>query len=639
MKTTNLRFVISIAALGLASTWLSSCNDSRSVAGTSDDPNQITASIEGVVEKGPFVKGTTVTLYELNPETFAQTGKTFTGTVDGDDGSFSIGKVELDSRYVLVEASGYYWNELYGLKSTNPLSLKAVAKVGKDGKININVGTHITHKRILSLVENGMDFDKAKSQAEREVAEAFFGDKSGTAFENASIIDNEKLLALSVIMLLTGPEPDVTEMIASLTAGLTDDLLVKLADKAALRYNEYAYARRFMGQHFPDASIGYFEHYIIAFWQKVYGLGECNRDKSGVLDTVRAEKSENAGKVLICKEFEQESGVYLWLSASGVEQNTFGLEPVEDGHLVRSEADSTVAYVYDNGKWREANASEIFVGMGCVKSLDGTLVQKDGDGSKCNWTYCIEAVNGFRSDGSYVMPDSQGFICNLGHQPTWVAATIFDYTKDAFFNPDVEYGSVTDERDGRTYRTVNIAGMTWMAENLTYATNGADCKDSLSIGCVYEWYMVMNVAKNDSVVENTRGICMEGWHVPDTTEWRALLNEYSLADLKSSVKWRDGSNKSGFSVVPFDSYVNHGLVTINSIWLPYADFFAANYDVGTHFMGGDRFTYGYGTSFENTEAVITSMVQKEKSVSRYTKGLLRCVKDYNLLEQSTNIGE
>ncbi|WP_178348771.1 hypothetical protein [Fibrobacter sp. UWR3] len=118
-----------------------------------------------------------------------------------------------------------------------------------------------------------------------------------------------------------------------------------------------------------------------------------------------------------------------------------------------------------------------------------------------------------------------------------------------------------------------------------------------------------------------------------------MLNEYSLADLKSSVKWRDGSNKSGFSVVPFDSYVNHGLVTINSIWLPYADFFAANYDVGTHFMGGDRFTYGYGTSFENTEAVITSMVQKEKSVSRYTKGLLRCVKDYNLLEQSTNIGE
>ncbi|MBO4436941.1 MAG: hypothetical protein J5791_08690 [Fibrobacter sp.] len=625
MKMPNLRFVFSVAALSLAAAWLSAC--SNTTAGTSDDPNQITASIKGVVEKGPFVKGTTVTLYELNPETFAQTGKTFTGTVDGDDGSFSLGKVELGSRYVLLDANGYYWNELYGLKTTNPLSLRAIAHVEKNNTLNINIGTHITHKRILALLDSGLAFDEAKAKAESEVVEAFFGEDSGMAFENASIFDNSKLLALSIIVLMVGPEPDVTEMIAGLSAGLSADLLIKLADNAAFQYNDYAYARKHMEERFPNANLGTFEEFIYRFWSDTYGLGECSKNTAGILDTVHAENSVNDGMVAICKETSDGSDVYLWRSATDLEQHTFNLEPVEDGRLIRSETDSTVAYVYDNGKWREANASEIFVGMGCIKSLDGTLVQKDGEGSKCNWIYCIEAVNGYRSDGSLVMPDSSGFICNLGNQPTWVAATIFDYTKDAFFNPDVEYGSVTDERDGRTYRTVNIAGMTWMAENLTYATNGADCKDSLSIGCVYEWYMVMNVAKNDSVVENTRGICMEGWHVPDTTEWKVLLNEYSLADLKSSVEWRDGSNKSGFSVVPFASYVNHGLVTINSIWLSYADFFASNYDVGTNIMGGGRFTYGYGASFDETEAVITSMVQKEKSVLRYTKGLLRCVKD------------
>ena len=624
MKKFDLNRLIFLAVVGIAALYTACSNMS---AGASEDPNQITASIQGVVEKGPFVKGTTVTLYELNPETFAQTGKVFTGSVDGDDGSFSLGKLELGSRYVLVEASGYYWNELYGLKSTNPLSLKAVAHVTKEGKVNINIGTHITHKRILSLVESGMDFDKAKEQAEREIVEAFFGDKAGTAFENASIFDDEKLLALSVLVLLAGPEPDVTEMIASLAAGVNDDLLVKLADKAALRYNEYAYARRFMDQHFPDASIGYFEHYIIAFWQKVYGLGECNKDKSGVLDTVRAEKSENAGKVLICKEFEPESGVYLWLSASGVEQNTFGLEPVEDGHLVRSETDSTVAYVYDNGKWREANASEIFVGMGCVKSLDGTLVQKDGDGSKCNWTYCIEAVNGYRSDGSYVMPDSQGFICNLGRQPTWVAATIFDYTKDAFFNPDVEYGSVTDERDGRTYRTVNIAGMTWMAENLTYATNGADCKDSLSIGCVYEWYMVMNVAKNDSVVENTRGICMEGWHVPDTTEWKIIVETYNGEELLSAIGWCAGRNVSGFSVVPSDYKSGAGFAyKYNETGL--ADFASATYGVGFSIMENKSTIFGYSVVFENEEFRIMRMSEEKYSNGYdYARASVRCVKN------------
>ncbi len=620
MKTTNLRFVISIAALGLASTWLSSCNDSRSVAGTSDDPNQITASIEGVVEKGPFVKGTTVTLYELNPETFAQTGKTFTGTVDGDDGSFSLGKLELGSRYVLVEASGYYWNELYGLKSTNPLSLKAVAKVGKDGKININVGTHITHKRILSLVENGMEFDKAKEQAEKEVVEAFFGDKAGTAFENASIFDDEKLLALSVIMLLTGPEPDVTEMIASLTAGLTDDLLVKLADKAALRYNEYAYARRFMGQHFPDASIGYFEHYIIAFWQKVYGLGECNKDKSGVLDTVRAEKSENAGKVLICKEFEPESGVYLWLSASGVEQNTFGLEPVEDGHLVMSETDSTVAYVYVDGQWREATDLEIKIGKACVRATRGMIVSGIAD-----------MYSGLENE----------FVCALidTSELYWKKATIRDYPKEMYFNPDVEYGSVTDKRDGRTYKTVDLAGMTWMAENLTYVIAGADCADSLSIGCRYGWNTAMDLAEEDTAESTVphKGICMDGWHVPDTTEWNNLLANVSVDDLKSIKGWPVGTatNSSGFSLVPIDYYVGAGIIYSYSS-KAYADYITANYMLVSHnFLPSSTdkmFPHGTVEAFEISHAKptlsITPPLRTPSDASnRYHFAVLRCVKD------------
>ncbi|SHG61768.1 major paralogous domain-containing protein [Fibrobacter sp. UWCM] len=642
MKTTNLRFVISIAALGLASTWLSSCNDSRSVAGTSDDPNQITASIEGVVEKGPFVKGTTVTLYELNSQTFAQTGKTFTGTVDGDDGSFSIGKVELDSRYVLVEASGYYWNELYGLKSTNPLSLKAVAKVGKDGKININVGTHITHKRILSLVENGMDFDKAKSQAEKEVVEAFFGDKAGTAFENASIFDDEKLLALSVLVLLAGPEPDVTEMIASLAAGVNDDLLVKLADKAALRYNEYAYARRFMDQHFPDASIGYFEHYIIAFWQKVYGLGECNKDKSGVLDTVRAEKSENAGKVLICKEFEPESGVYLWLSASNVEQNTFNLEPVEDGRLIRSETDSTVAYVYDNGKWREAYSSEITVGIGCVKTTNDSLVVMGRKAYRCEWKYCIETVNGFRSDGTFVMPDSTDFVCRWNNSPAWKSLGVKEFPKDYFFSKNVEYGTVTDERDGKVYRTVELAGKTWMAENLSY---GVLCSIDSSYGCFYKWRPAMDIPENDSIVigDVHQGICMKGWHVPDSTEWVTLLSEYELAGLKSEIGWLDGTNETGFSVIPTsydcqefrDAYSNTPVETHAC-----SDFIVARSREGVLPLSNNEKTYyGVMAAFDVDGTSIKTMAQISKSSSRGTKAVLRCVKDYNLLEQSTNIGE
>jgi len=34
-----------------------------------------------------------------------------------------------------------------------------------------------------------------------------------------------------------------------------------------------------------------------------------------------------------------------------------------------------------------------------------------------------------------------------------------------------KYGSFTDPRDGNTYRTVELAGQIWMAENIRYASD------------------------------------------------------------------------------------------------------------------------------------------------------------------------
>ena len=620
MKKFSLNRSILLAVAGLAAICLLAC--SNTTAGTSDDPNQITASIKGVVEKGPFVKGTTVTLYELNPETFAQTGKVFTGSVDGDDGSFSLGKVELGSRYALVEASGYYWNELYGMKTTNPLSLKAVVHIEKNSTININVGTHITHKRILSLVESGMDFDKAKAKAESEVVEAFFGENTGLSFDDASIFDDDMLLALSIIVLMSGPEPDVTETIANLASGVTPELLLKLADKAAFRYAEYAYARNNMEKLFPDATIGHFEKFIYIFWQRAYGLGECSKERAGALDTVHAENSVNDGKPVICKEVILGSEMYVWRIASDVEENTAYLEPMEDGKLVISEVDSSVAYVYDNGAWRNANGGEVSVGRGCVKSLKDSIVEKDGYAYKCDWIYCIETVNGYRSDGTLVMPDSMGFVCqHPGREPLWTKASILDYEKESFFNAELKYGTVTDERDDHVYKTVEIDGNVWMAENLALLAADADCSNTKKLGCVYSWRVAMVFTAKDTVESGVvyRGLCMEGWHIPDTTEWNSLLEKHDVNSLKSVPGWKGSTNETGFSAVPTlptstPSYV--GYVAANSGMYPESGLSVA-----------PSGPYGYAFVIDSVSAYVKSMTQFSKYEAGFFQASVRCVKD------------
>lgn len=597
-------------ALAFAVLCLSAC--SNMFAGTSDDPNQVTASIKGVVEKGPFVKGTTVTLYELNPETFAQTGKVFTGSVDGDDGSFSLGKVELGSQYVLLEASGYYWNELWGENTENTLSLKAMARVSGNSKININIGTHITHKRILSLIESGMDFDEAKTQAESELVKAIFGDDSGVAFENASIFDNDKLLALSVMVLLAGPTSAVTEMIADLTAGITPELLLKLADKVAFQYDSYGSARTHMKEKYPEAHIGPFQAYIYSFWQKIYGLSECSEKTAGVLDTVQAENSVNDGKILVCKELVGGSGVYLWTVATDMDISVESMEPVEDGKLVKSKTDSTVMYVYDSGRWRKAYDDEINVGVGCVETADDSLLILNRGVMRCDWMYCIQTIN---NSTTGIPLDSFNFLCNPIDRPAWKFLYVSETPKELFLNNGIEYGSVTDSRDGNIYRTVDIVGKTWMAENLAYAIEGGSCANSSSVGCKYSWNTALKFSMGDSVI-NKQGICMDGWHVPDTTEWRELIDAYALTNLVSEIGWSFGDNETGLSLVP-TSYDLKMHVSLSGA--PMSDF---------AYLLVVSSVKNYALTIEDNDAHFSAMNYSKFVQDRnYSEGVVRCVKD------------
>ena len=159
-------------------------------------------------------------------------------------------------------------------------------------------------------------------------------------------------------------------------------------------------------------------------------------------------------------------------------------------------------------------------------------------------------------------------------------------------NEVVTYGTVTDF-DGNVYKTINVNGREWMAENLNVGhfqngdqifiveeNNGWAGSILQPYSCYYD-----NIAVNACpygriynfyAVTDPRELCPVGWHVPDNGEWALLGNAFggssaaggalkTVGTLDDTGLWytpnTNATNASGFSAVPGGYRSQYGAYT------------------------------------------------------------------------------
>ncbi len=129
--------------------------------------------VEGAVQNGPFIVGSTVLINRLDEPRCSSTPSTLLAEIEDSVGSFSFETTE--SGPVQIVATGYYFSELTGQISDGQLTLKALYEVGTDTRqiAHVNILTHLINDRVLDLIADGQPtLREAITQAEDEIIAA-----------------------------------------------------------------------------------------------------------------------------------------------------------------------------------------------------------------------------------------------------------------------------------------------------------------------------------------------------------------------------------------------------------------------------------------------------------------------------------
>jgi hypothetical protein len=305
-----------IAALALL---LTACAGDDVAGGASGDAGVVAVTdreVAGVSQKGPFVTGSAVTVQELDGITLKQTGKSFKGTIKSDKGDFAIKDINLQSQYAILEASGYYRDEISGKKSSGTVTLRALTDLSNRKTVNINLLTHLEYERVMYLVtEKKKSIAEAKEQAEKEILASFGIDGDFAESEDLNIFEsgdgNAALLAVSVLMQSDVDVAGLTESMGEFSIALAEggswddaDTKTAIADWACdvdLKGTLANIRRNVENWKYAD-SVPAFEKYVTNFWWNNYGLGVCNAKRENETKRNINKLSKLYDKYFVCEK-------------------------------------------------------------------------------------------------------------------------------------------------------------------------------------------------------------------------------------------------------------------------------------------------------------------------------------------------
>ena len=364
-----------------------------------------------------------------------------------------------------------------------------------------------------------------------------------------------------------------------------------------------------------------------------------------------------------------------WREATDLEVDMYYTECSPDGKLHKFSDGYT--YKCSNDEFIKATALDTALGKGCVSYLEGREFEFDN----AIHTYTCEngswSMNDTWSKGNCAKDGSiqallngqntqkKGYVCDAdtfrvatkadSADVTAVGAVCVGYLEGQINKTDffscldrrwiASPKTFTDTRDGKTYKYIQIGSQKWMAENLNYRYLGPTidedsssfCYNNYSANCdvygrLYLWSAAMdsagiikgNVANgcgfgSECTLSGTiRGVCPEGWHLPDTTEWKILFDAVGGRDvagkmLKSTSGWDktggwdnhdgNGMDTYSFSVLPAGerdihiTYRYHYMGLYGEFWsLPQSTFQDA-YHVNLSYSG-DGSGFGYSVTIK-----------------------------------------